>query len=503
MKNNYIHSLKEKIAQMFIMGFNGSELTQDNLNIQTAIKAGIGGIILFADNIKTQSQTSELILSLQSIAKVPLFTSIDQEGGLVERTINSQEKIDYLTPMALCSTGKTENVKIHTQIMATELKTLNINMNFAPVLDVNTNKNNPIIGIRAFSNNPEEVIKYSEPVYRTLQENNIIAVGKHFPGHGEAWVDSHHDMPVINLSIDELEKTHIKPFKYAIKNGLDALMVAHVHYTAFNKEKTPASLSKEVITDYLKNKLEFKGLIISDDMVMGGITKHYDKLTACIKAINAGIDLLIFRDSTNTNLALLDQLTEAVKDGLIPEERIDESVNKILLYKEKYNILNSFNAEPKELDTITSQALIDSIAVESIKIEKKGNLIPLNKDKKILILSPDKSQIHNYAKDKGKLNNFLGLKTCKEITYSLNPTSTEIKQIKDELNSCDIAIFISYNAILNQEQIELFETINKPVIAIPAGIPYDSEKFQKADTIIMSYGYRTPALKALAKIISV
>ncbi|OGI03640.1 MAG: hypothetical protein A2104_06940 [Candidatus Melainabacteria bacterium GWF2_32_7] len=503
MKKDIINSLsiKEKLAQMFIMGFSGFELVQENLNIQKAVKMGLGGIIFFANNIKSIEQTSNLSKSLQNMAKIPLFISIDQEGGLVERTINCKEKLEYLTPMALCSTGKVENVKAHTEIMAQELRAMNINMDFAPVLDVNTNKNNPIIGIRAFSNDPEKVIKYSEAVYKTLKENNIMAVGKHFPGHGEAWADSHLEMPAINLDFNELEKIHIKPFKKAVENGLYAIMVAHVHYSAFNQtEKIPASLSKEVVTGYLKDKLGFEGLIISDDMAMGGITRHYEELTACIKAINAGIDLLIFRDSMN--IQLLDKLADAVGDGLISEEKINQSVGKILSSKEKYNIIDGLNQEIENLDITKEQIKIDSIALESIKIEKKGDLIPLNKANKVLILSPDKSQIHSYAQDRQKISDFLKLTSCKEVSYSLNPDDIEIQQIKEEIKSSDIVIFISYNAILNQRQIELFKEINKPVIAIAAGIPYDAEKFQKADTILLSFGYKTPALKALASIIS-
>ena len=486
-------SLEEKIAQMFIMGFTGDDLDSNILN---AVRAGLGGIIFFAENIKSIDQTAKLIQNLQKSARVPLFMSIDQEGGLVERTINCTEKIEYLTPMAL--SGKIQNVEIHTQIMAKELKALNINMDFAPVLDVNTNKYNPIIGIRSFSSNPDEVIKYSEPVYRILNKNNIIAVGKHFPGHGEAGIDSHKDMPSIELGFNQLD-AHIKPFKKAIENGLDAIMVAHVHYSAFNSTKIPASMSKEVITDYLKDKLNFKGLIISDDMVMGGIANHYDRLSACIQAINAGIDILIFRDSTDENMALIDKLVIATKNGDIQQERINESVEKILLYKEKYNILAGKNNKPEILDINKEQDIINKIAVETIKIERKGNLIPLDKSKKILVLSPDNSQIHSYAKNSCKISDFLD---NTEINYPINPTSDEIEILVKQAQAYETVIFICYNAILNTGQIELFNSINKPIIAIASGIPYDAEKFNKADSILISFGYKTPAIKALANILS-
>lgn len=342
-------SLKEKIYQMFIMGFSGTCLNSANKNIQYSVKNGLGGIILFTENINSYTQVQNLVKELQDISKFPLFISIDQEGGRVERTINIKNKINYLTPMELASKKDTEFIKQQTQIMAEELKFIGVNMNFAPVLDVNTNINNPVIGVRSFGSNAEDVIKYSEQVYKTFIENNIIPVGKHFPGHGETSVDSHLDMPVVELSIEQLENIHLKPFKEAINNGLDALMIAHVFYKAFvpyHCEEAlsadvaiyPASLSKEIITVYLKEKLNFKGLIISDDMVMGGISKHYNYLDACIKGINAGIDLFIFRNSNDEIFELIEEIVNATEKGLISIKKINESVEKMFFFKKKYKI---------------------------------------------------------------------------------------------------------------------------------------------------------------------
>lgn len=497
-------TLRQKIAQMFIMGFSGTELTSDNKNIKIAVEHGLGGIIFFAENIKSNNQLKKLIENLNSFAQIPLFMSIDQEGGLVERTIFKQPRYDFLTPMALANTENIEDIVLHTEIMAQELKYLGINMDFAPDMDVNTNPNNPIIGIRAFGNDPAAVIKYSKSVYETLINNNVIPVGKHFPGHGEAWVDSHLDMPEIDLSMDQLENIHIAPFKKAIDNGLDALMIAHVYYKAFNEEKVPASLSKEVITDYLKGKMNFKGLIISDDMVMGGIANHYSPVQACIKGINAGIDLFIFRGSSYEDLRLLDDLEMAVKNGDISENRINESIEKILNHKLKYGLFDNIFSKTadKEPNYEENQKYIDDMAFKSIKISKKGDLLPLDRHKKILILSPDKSKIFNYSNDKALISDFVDLPDYREIVYPLNPDKEYINQIQSEINSYDIVVFLSYNTVFNQGQFDLYNVISIPHIAISTGVPYDTEKFEKADTVLKSFCYKTPSLKALAKIIS-
>ena len=495
-------TVKEKIFQMFIMGFSGTDLNPENKNIQNAIKNGLGGVILFAENIDSYNQISDLSKNLQDTAKIPLFVSIDQEGGLVERTINIKNKINYLTAMALASTQNPEFIEKHTQIMAEELKFMGVNMNFAPVLDVNTNANNPIIGVRSFGSSTKDVIKYSEPVYRTFIQNNIIPVGKHFPGHGETSMDSHLDMPAVELSFEELENVHIKPFKNALNNNLDALMIAHVFYKCFDfpeKKAVPASLSKTIITDYLKGKLNYKGLIISDDMVMGGISKHYSYLDACIKGINAGIDLFIFRNSNDEIIKLIDELVNAVEKGLIPLEKIDESVEKILFIKEKYGILSS--SPKKVINQSKSQEIIDKIALKSIKIEKKGNLIPLNKNKNFLILSPDKSKIFNLAKDKSKISDFLNEIKHKELIYTLNPQNEEIKKILEMTKDFDAVIFVEYNSVFYKNQINLIEKIETPVLLISTGVSCVFNEITKIDSLIKSYCLKKPSIRALAQVV--
>jgi len=387
--------------------------------------------------------------------------------------------------------------------MSQELKFMGVNMDFAPVLDVNTNPDNPIIGVRSFGNNTGDVIKYSQPVYKTFIENNIIPVGKHFPGHGETSVDSHLDMPVVDLSLEELENIHIKPFKDAINNGLDVLMISHVFYKAFNKETLPASLSSEIITGYLKEKLNFKGLIISDDMVMGGISKHYNYLEACIKGINAGIDLFIFRNSDDEIPELIDELTEVAEKGLISFDRIDEAVNKILSVKKKYRILEITDSPekifPDKLENFQNE--IDKIALKSVKIIKKGALLPLDKEKNYLILSPDKSKIFNLSKDLSKIPDFLLEIKCEEIVYSLDPGKEETENILNKSKSFDAVIFVEYNSVFYKNQAELIKKIKAPVILITAGALNIFDESLNIDSLLTSFCIRKPSVKALAHVL--
>ena len=326
-------SYKQKLLQMFILGYEEEIPPESFLRL---VKKGLGGVIFFTRNIKTVQQFKNAVHTIKTAEKpaIPLFLSIDQEGGRVERTLNIHNGSHYLSAQAAAEKGE-EFVKVQTQNIANELKEFGLNMNFAPVLDVNTNPKNPVIAERSFSSSPELAAKFGKICAKTYLENGIIPVGKHFPGHGETSVDSHKAMPVLDLSKQELEAVHIKPFEELIKADLlPAIMVAHIHYTAFDKNKIPASISKNVIENYLLKKLDYKGLVISDDMVMGGI-KGFSSFEACKRGIEAGINLFIFRNADEQTKDLIERLALAAENGSVDTSKIDDSYAKIISYKQK------------------------------------------------------------------------------------------------------------------------------------------------------------------------
>lgn len=317
-------SVREKIYQMFILGLKGEKL-EDNPDFVSALKNNLGGVIFFTQNIITENSFKSLISDVNQIAKIPLFLSIDQEGGRVERTLNLHNGQKYLCARDAAKKGE-EFVKMQSSAIADELKKLGLNMNFAPVLDVDTNPNNPVIAERSYSSEPDDVIKYGKICALEFLKKGIIPVGKHFPGHGETSVDSHKDMPVLDISVDELEAVHIKPFKELLCN-LPALMAAHINYKAFDSDKIPGSISANVL-GYLRNTLSYEGLIISDDMVMGGI-KGFSSVDACVKGINAGINMFIFRNSDEQTLNLIETLARKAGNGEIDMNKINFSMQKI------------------------------------------------------------------------------------------------------------------------------------------------------------------------------
>ena len=307
--------LKTKLYQMFILGTEGEGYVQ-------ALEKGLGGMIFFTKDIKSK-------------ALIPPFLSIDQEGGRVERTENIHNGKKYLSAKYACEKGE-EFLCNQTKEIAQELKGYGLNLNFAPCIDVNTNPDNPIIGERAFSNNPDEVIKCEKIVSQTYRENGIIPCAKHFPGHGDANADSHLTLPEINLSLKEMEKTHIKPFAACAKT-IEMIMVAHLHCTCFEKDVIPTSLSKNAIS-YLRNKLGFEGVTISDDMIMKGATQ-FGSVNACEMGIRAGLNMFIYRNSTPETINIIETIAQKALQDKELQERIEYSFEKINNLKHKFKLI--------------------------------------------------------------------------------------------------------------------------------------------------------------------
>lgn len=318
----YDYYMFNEIWQMFIFG-SGDYL-------YNAIENGLGGVIFFTRDIESKEQFKGLIKEIIDKSKIYPFLSIDQEGGRVERTENIHPR--YLSPRYAYQKGVDFLIEQTTNI-AKELKEYGINLNFAPCADVNTNPSNPIIGERAFSNNTEDVIKGVNIVSECYRKNGIIPCVKHYPGHGDADKDSHLTLPEINLPLDEMEKIHIAPFKNSVENNIEMIMAAHLHCTCFDCDVIPASLSKNAI-GYLRNKLGYNGVIISDDMVMKGV-QDFGSLEAVIMGIKAGLDMFIFRDADENAYKTVEKLIEISKTDNELTVSILQSLDRIQKLKAK------------------------------------------------------------------------------------------------------------------------------------------------------------------------
>lgn len=335
--NDKINSmtLDEKIGQMIITGFDGSEYNDDMDRLINEYK--VGGVILFARNIEDSSQMIELTRALQeNNNNIPLFISIDEEGGRVSRLPDDIEKFPAAFDIGLINNDQTayENGK---EIGYT-LKRLGINLDYAPVLDIYSNENNTVIGDRAFSKEESIVSTMGIATMEGIEDADIIPVVKHFPGHGDTEVDSHYGLPIVYKTLEELRNFEFIPFVKAIESRCDVIMVSHIILNEVDSSN-PASLSKIVISDLLRKDLEFDKVVITDDMSMGAITSIMSIEEACIKSIEAGCDILLLGNAYEEIEQVINSIKLKLYNGEISEEQINKSVKRILELKKKYNMM--------------------------------------------------------------------------------------------------------------------------------------------------------------------
>ncbi|HEY2495320.1 MAG TPA: beta-N-acetylhexosaminidase, partial [Paenibacillus sp.] len=389
-------SLEQKIGQMFICGFLAD---QPDPNIQTLIEDYyVGGIIYFRRNVKSLAQMEALSDSLQSLAlrdgQPPLWIAIDQEGGMVAR-IDVEEMSSIPGNMALGATANTEYSFKAGSVNASELLSLGINMNLAPCLDINNNPMNPIIGIRSFGEDPDQVSEHGQAVIRAYQEQGLSAVGKHFPGHGDTMADSHFGVAIIPHDMDRLRKIELKPFVKAIEYGIDAIMTAHVIFPAIEPNQIPATLSSAVLTDLLRKELGFQGLIMTDCLEMHAISQTYGIPEGAIRAINAGADCILVSHTYSEQVAALEAVKKAVETGVIKESTIDDAVTRILAMKDK-RLGSRYSEDGSHTNVIehqveisgSHQSLLTEITDSVITLVKDEGQLPLKGNEPVLVIWP-------------------------------------------------------------------------------------------------------------------
>lgn len=499
-------NLEEKVGQILVVVFRGEEV---NDNAKALVQEmHVGGFIYYnwANGLTSPAQVKSLGLGLQKLAQetrlaIPLLITADQEGGVVARL--TQGFTVFPGNKALGMTGYPELAKESAFAIGQELQAVGVNVNFSPVVDVNSNPRNPIIGIRSFSDSPDTVITFGRKALEGYRQAGIIACLKHFPGHGDVEVDSHKDLPVINKSKEELRRVELRPFA-ELASQADTIMTAHILVPALDPDNC-ATLSKKTL-DFLRKDLGFQGVIVADSLVMQGVLKKCGSVDeAAIQALNAGCDILLFGGkqlvgSANVELTVADirrihqSLVEAVKSGRVSEERLNQAVEKVIELKNKYLLKPNASQEiDRVVKTAEHEALSKKIAALSLKVIKT-EIVSLS-EKKVAVFAPQAI--------KGPVQQTSLLKTGKETTSyffeGLNPSEVDIAAMKENAKSADVIVFCSYNSWKNAAQASVINSLlemDKPVVLFAVRDPQDANLYPKASVILTTFSPTAPAIQA-------
>lgn len=499
-------NIDKKIGQMLMVGIPGSSISEESLSI---IRDYIpGGIILFGYNLSDKSSTEKLNENLQRAAVeycgIPLFISIDQEGGRVKRITDGVTQFPGNMPFGIVNNkGLMYDAA---RILGMQLRLIGINMNLAPVLDVNNNPGNPVINTRSFGSNAEIVSEMGAAYIRGLQKSKCISVGKHFPGHGDTDKDSHLTLPVIPYDRPRLNKIEFPPFADAIDAGVEAIMTAHISFPLILNNDSPATISKKFLTGILREEMDFKGIIITDDMEMNAISKIMDIGEAAVRSINAGSDIILISTHGETIKKISLALKDAVLNGTIPVSRIDESVKRIIEIKLRYGIMDYTDGKihytrirysDKEMRLLSEADKINAeVSSGSVYFQSGDNssLITIyNKDFTKVFLTANEQLIKEASGDP-KNSVFLNEK---EFFKFLKFYGTNISQ--DIINSKTVLYYHIQkpDILLSQSIIEAAQKKNIKVILLSTGNPFPLRDLKNLVPILFTFSDTEESIKQM------
>lgn len=503
-------SLREKIGQLFMIGFKGTSLP-DSL-IKFIETNHIGFVILFSRNINSIPQVVELTNAIHSLSKVPPLIYTDQEGGTIVRF--NEMAATVVSAMGIAAAGNPEYAETAGRIIGEDMQICGIDGVFAPVLDVNIEENNPVIGIRSFSDQPEVVIDYAQRFCQGLSVSKTLACGKHYPGHGAAKADSHLEIPSITISKQDFIDSCFHPFEVLAKQDIDSMLTAHVLFPGISNEI--ATFSPHLVRELLREEAGYNGVVFTDCLEMKAIIDNFSTEDIVLKAINAGIDVMVPSHTFDLQEELLDILWFHAKKGTIEEKRIDESLTRILTLKKKRFPDLTAARKPGQPGTTEIQirkniAVEREIADQSVTLLRNSlGVLPIEKNKKTLVLEWTRSiKGPSIAENEGQsLIERISAHYLENREHMLlKPDEPLPEKLESQLkNYTYIIVFIySRTGKIDHYQTEAVKKLlyhRKDVITVSLENPYEIKKFPSVDTYLVTYGFRMVQVEALFKILT-
>lgn len=505
-------SLERKAGQLLAIGFDGTEVGPELTEMLA--RYAIGGLVLFARNVESPAQVAKLANTAQAVARqngLPgLILAIDQEGGRVARLTEDTGFTEFPSAMALGASGNAQNAFLAARAIARELRAVGLNTDFAPVLDVNNNTTNPVIGTRSFGFDPRQVAEYGAAFLNGLQTEGILAFGKHFPGHGDTAQDSHFHLPVVTRDRQRLEAIELVPFRAAIRAGIGAIMSAHIHYPALDPDGLPATLSPRVMTGLIRQELGFEGLLATDSLEMGALASAgYPAPLAAAMAIQAGADLLLFNRDHELHRQAHSTVVEWVREGKISRSRLDEAVRRVLETKQRFGMLDPAPVDPQSAPglcgTVECRQLSRDMAEKAILYRQGAVHLPVHSGLVLAVHAtitfPDKAiRLPGAA----KLAQQLGFPML-AITEDPDDAETATILLNAQTAACAGNIIIAtlfdakYHHPAQLDMVKMLAAQDIPLVVVAMGSPFDLKAIPQNITALAAYGSDPPSLDALAE----
>lgn len=489
-----------EMGQHLFAGFDGHAIPAEFAAYVRSHK--IGNVILFEQNVRDKRQLRELCGELTALVEsetgYPPFIAIDQEGGAVSRL--KEDCAVFPSAMAIAATGDERRAYDAGRVTGEELRALGVNFDLAPVMDVNSNPRNPVIGVRSYGDEPERVARFGIAMMRGLMDGGVYTSLKHFPGHGDTAVDSHLGLPSVDKPLDELTLCELLPFQRAIDAGAQAVMTTHILFPQLEPDGVPATMSRRIITGLLKERMGFGGLVVSDCMMMGAIAQFYGTLNGCLAALRAGVDLVF----TSHSAALAAQVVDALLADCAPDEaELRASTNKILAYKARMpapsGALDGVGCEKhRALSASATREAMTLVADAPFALGDSPMFLGCYRFRPTLASSPEDTSL-SFPMEMRRL---LG---GDAMTTPQNPTDDEIRAILERCRGRSAIVVGTYNGRLRPGQLALVggaAALGCPVACVALRNPYDLAGLPDNVRAIAAYDYDARTLPVVAEVLA-
>jgi beta-N-acetylhexosaminidase len=488
-------SLEQKAGQLLIVGFGGTEM--DSTIAEQLRSLHVGAVALYSRNIRDNRQLARLIRGVRRAmaGEVPPLVAIDQEGGNVVRI--KREVMVLPGAMALGATRDPALAFLAGQAVGLDLKLLGVNTNLAPVLDINRNPANPVINVRAFGESPPLVNQLALPYILGQQQAGLITVAKHFPGHGDADSDSHFELARIDTSWEDIWRYHLQPFREAVHWGLDAVMLAHVEVPAIDPSGTPSSLSAAVIDGVLRRQLGFEGVVMTDDLEMHAIADRYGLGRAAVQAVLAGADMVMVIWTAEKKKQVFQALVEAVRSGVLPAERLDEAVRRIISLKLRRGVFKDDAAG--ERDGVLPNPWHRRI---SLTVARRSLTLVRNKNQTLPVCQSDGVVV---AATSGVFRNLLKQWLSRADFYDLETVPSDsarrraLERLLQKAEGARLVIVTVQNAYQAWLVQNFLQRSRVPVAVVNFGSPYLLQHFPRVAAYLCTYSFLPEAQQAAAE----